>query len=172
MTTPVLDFDDHLVGRDAELNQLHSALASAQRRSGICVLVSGVPGVGKSALLQTFGRGVVLREGLFAYGRFREGAQAPYSAVTEAFEALVQGMQSVTAPGERQRWIDDIGRGMAATAGALVPIVPGLDDMLDPFPEPADLKASDRRRRLQRAAIRLVAMTAAFRPVVIAVDDL
>jgi predicted ATPase/class 3 adenylate cyclase len=172
MTSPLLDIDDHLVGRDADLARLDGALAAAQRRSGICVLVSGVPGVGKSALLQTFGRGVVLREGLFAYGRFQEGAQAPYSAVTEAFEALVHGMQSVTAPSERQRWIDDIRRGMAATAGALVPLVPALGDVLDPFPEPADLKATDRRRRLQRAAIRLVAITGAFRPIVIAVDDL
>ncbi|MGH4009205.1 MAG: AAA family ATPase [Pseudonocardiaceae bacterium] len=172
MTAPPLDLDDHLVGRQGELAQLDGELAAAQRRGGACVLLSGVPGVGKSALLHAFGRGVVLREGLFAYGRFREGERAPYSAVAEALEALVRGMEAAAAPAERERWINDLGRGMAASVGALAPMVSGLDDILDSFPEPGNLKAADSRRRLQRAAIRLVAITGAFRPVVIALDDL
>jgi predicted ATPase/class 3 adenylate cyclase len=172
MTAAPVDVDEHLVGRQHELAQLDDALAGAQRRGGAYVLVSGVPGVGKSALLHAFGRGVVLRDALFAYGRFREGARAPYSAVAEAFEGLVAAMQATALPAERERWRDDLARGMAAGAGALVPIVPALSEILGSTSEPADLKAADSRRRLQRAVIRLVAITGVFRPVVLALDDL
>ena len=172
MSSPALAPDDHLVGRQAEVAVLDGHLAAAQRRAGAFVLLSGVPGVGKSALLRAFGRSAVLREDLYAYGRFREGEQAPYSAFAEALQALVHSMETATAPAERNRWFDDLSRGMAASVGALTHLVPGLGRTLRSLPEPEGLKAADARRRLQRAAIRLMAITATFRPVVIALDDL
>src|SRR6478672_3761970 len=108
MTSPVLDLDDRLVGRQAEVAQLDDHLAAAQRSAGACVMLSGAAGVGKTALLRAFGRSVVRREGLYAYGRCREGDQAPYSAVAESLQALVRGMEATAAAAERERWMDDL----------------------------------------------------------------
>jgi len=174
VTAPLLDLDDYVVGRQPELTLLDGALARAERHGGECVLVSGVPGVGKSTLLQAFSRRVVARDGLFAYGRCQEGARAPYAAVGEALRALARGMESTPA-GERDRWPADLVHALAAIAGTLGTLVPELNPILGPAPEAVDLTvldltAADSRRRLQRAATRLIAVTAAYRPVVLAVD--
>jgi predicted ATPase/class 3 adenylate cyclase len=171
VTAPVLDLDGHLVGRRAELARLANALEVAGRRGGEFVLLSGVPGVGKSTLLQGFGDGAVRAGGVFAYGRYQEGARAPYSALGEALGVLV-GVMEATALGERDRWRADLHRGMAQLAGALGGLVPGLDAVLGPSPAVAELDAAEARHRLQRAAVRLVSITASYRPVVLAVDDL
>ncbi|MGH3870793.1 MAG: AAA family ATPase [Pseudonocardiaceae bacterium] len=169
MTTPVLDLDGHVVGRRHELARLDGVLETAGRRGGECVLLSGVPGVGKSTLMQEFGGGVSRRNGVFAYGRHQEGARAPYSALSEALGALVRTMEA-TGAGERGRWRADLDRGMSSIAGALGTLVPGLG--AGAAPELADLDAADGRHRLQRAVTRLVSITASYRPVVLAIDDL
>jgi len=50
--------------------------------------------------------------------------------------------------------------------------VPVLALVLGESSHVADLNAADARRRLHRAAIRLVSATASYRPVVLAIDDL
>jgi predicted ATPase/class 3 adenylate cyclase len=171
MTASAFDLDGHVVGRGRELAQLADVLEAAERRGGECVLLRGVPGVGKSTLMRRFGAEVVRRGGVFAYGRCQEGARAPYSALSEAFGALVRAMES-TSSGERARWRADVQRDTAALAGALEALVIGLDAVLGEAPAITQLDAVDSRNRLQRAAVRLVTTTATYRPVVVAVDDL
>jgi predicted ATPase/class 3 adenylate cyclase len=170
VTSRVLDLDGRVVGRRPELTLLDDALAAAGRHGGECVLLSGVPGVGKSTLIHAFGGEVSRRNGVFAYGRYQEGIHAPYSALGDALAAMVSAMDA-TGPGERDRWRAELNRGMYPVAGALRALIPGFDSMLD-GPEMVDLEAADARHRLQRAAIRLVSITASYRPVVLAIDDL
>ncbi|HET7741267.1 MAG TPA: ATP-binding protein, partial [Mycobacterium sp.] len=89
MTTPLLDIDGRVVGRREELSQLRAAVAAAERVGGGCVLLSGAPGVGKSTLVQAFGAEVTARNGVFAYGRYRDGAPAPYAALGDALSSIV-----------------------------------------------------------------------------------
>ena len=81
VTTPVLDLDGRVADRRQELSELRTAVATAERVSGGCVLLSGVPGVGKSTLIQAFGAEISRRDCVFAYGRCRDGGPAPYSAL-------------------------------------------------------------------------------------------
>ena len=171
MTTPVLDLDGRVVDRRRELVALQAAVEEAGRTGGACALLSGVPGVGKSTVLQAFGVEVSRRNCVFAYGRCRENAPAPYSAVGEALRSLVRTMDA-TGPAERDRWRADLVRGTSGLAGILGELVPELAQMFDETPQVAELNAADARRRLHRAAIRLVSATASYRPVVLAIDDL
>lgn len=75
------------------------------------------PAWAKSTLLQVFGAQVVGRDGIFAYGRFREGARAPYSALGEALGAVVSAMEAMPT-GERDRWRSDLARAESASSGA------------------------------------------------------
>ena len=84
VTTPVLDIGDRVVDRRQEFTELRAAVEAAERASGGCVLLSGAPGVGKSTLIQAFGVEVSGRDCVFAYGRCRDGAPAPYSALGDA----------------------------------------------------------------------------------------
>ncbi len=169
--TTLLDLEGHLVGRRRELAQLRAAVEAAGRAGGGFALISGVPGVGKSTLMQAFGVEVSERDCVFGYGRFHDGAPAPYSALGDALRSLVRVMEA-TGPAERDRWRADLVSEMSALAGVLDQLVPDVAQVLDTAQPAADLDAADARRRLQRAAIRLISTTAAYRPVILAVDDL
>lgn len=171
VTTPVLDFDGRLVGRSQELAELRAAVEAGERVGGGCVLLSGAPGVGKSTLLQAFGAEVSERDCVFAYGRYRDGAPAPYSALGDALGSIVRTMEA-TGPAERDRWRASLVSETSSLAGVLGELVPGLAALLGEGSPVAELDAADSRRRLHRAAIRLLSDTASYRPVVLAIDDL
>lgn len=171
MTTPLLDIDGRVVGRREELSQLRAAVAAAERVGGGCVLLSGAPGVGKSTLVQAFGAEVTARNGVFAYGRYRDGAPAPYAALGDALSSIVHTMEA-TAPAERDRWRASLETGTSSIASVLRELVPDLARAVGNGSRAAELDAADARRRLHRAATRLVSATAAHRPVVLAIDDL
>ena len=171
MTTPLLDIGDRVVDRRQEFTELRAAVEAAELASGGCVLLSGAPGVGKSTLIQAFGLEVSGRDCVFAYGRCRDGAPAPYSALGEALSSLVRTMEA-TGPAERDHWRADLVGGMSSLSGILAELVPDLARVLGETSQVADVDAVDARRRLHRAAIRLLSDTASYRPVVLAIDDL
>ncbi len=169
--TTLLDLEGHLVGRRPELAQLRAAVEAAGRAGGGFALISGAPGVGKSTLMQAFGVEVSKRDCIFGYGRFHDGAPAPYSALGDALGSIVRVMEA-TGPAERDRWRADLVSEMSALAGVLDELVPEVTQVLGPARPATDLDAADARRRLQRAAIRLISTTAVYRPVILAIDDL
>ena len=57
--------------------------------------------------MQAFGVEVSRRNCVFAYGRHRDGAPAPYSALGDALGSLVRTMEA-TGPAERDRWRADL----------------------------------------------------------------
>lgn len=171
MTVPLLDIEGVVVDRDHELAELCSAVENAERSGGVCVLLSGVPGVGKSTVLRKFGDEVASRNCIFAYGRCRDGAPAPYTAIREALRALVATMDA-TGPAERDRWRTGLTDASSSLPGVLVELVPGLTDVLGSAAPVPDVAAPDARHRLHRAVVQLVSATAHYRTVVLAVDDL
>lgn len=171
MTTPILDLDGRLIDRQQELTELRHAVEAAGRAGGGCVLLTGAPGVGKSTLTQAFGAEVSGRGCVFAYGRCRDGAPAPYSALSDALGAIVRGMQA-TGPAERERWCADLVREMSGFAGLLAELVAELAPLLGEPAGGAELDAADSRRQLHRAVIRLLSATATYRTVVLTLDDL
>jgi predicted ATPase/DNA-binding CsgD family transcriptional regulator len=81
------------VDRDAELTRLHGALAEALEGGRRVVLVTGTPGIGKSALLDAFLASLAERPDLWlARGQClpQVGPGEPYLPVLEAFGALCQ----------------------------------------------------------------------------------
>ncbi|HWS93294.1 MAG TPA: AAA family ATPase, partial [Mycobacterium sp.] len=157
--------------RRQEFTELRAAVEAAGHAGGGCVLLSGVPGVGKSTLIQAFGVEVSGRDCVFAYGRCQDGAPAPYCALGDALGSLVRTMEA-TGPAEHDRWRVDVVGGMSSIAGVLGELVPDLARVLGETSDVADLDPADARRRLHRGVIRLLSDTASYRPVVLAIDDL
>ncbi len=171
MTAPTVDFQGHLADRLTEKAELRAAVQAAERVGGACVLLGGTPGVGKSTLVQAFGAEVSRRNCVFAYGRCREGAPAPYSALAEALKTIV-GTMEATGTAERAQWRADLVGGMPGLVGILGDLVPELARAFGDQSHPVDVNSPDPRGRLHRAAIRLISDTATYRPVVLAIDDL
>ena len=166
-----MTLDGRVFDRRTQLTALRDAVDEAGRAGGGCVLLSGAPGVGKSALTQAFGFEITGRNCVFAYGRCREGAPAPYRRSGKR-----SGRSSARwSPPARRNVSGGVPTslsGTSALAGILGELVPELVEVFGEAAQLDDLDAADARRRLHRAVIRLISDTAPYRPVVLAIDDL
>jgi hypothetical protein len=101
-----------LVGRDRELNQLAAGLEEAQAGRGGVFLVSGVPGIGKTRLLEALGDLAESRKMLPLWGRCWENPGAPaYWPWAQTLRALIQRRDPAQLElelGEGADWIAEI----------------------------------------------------------------
>ena len=135
-----------LVGRDAELAQIESALDGVAQRGGT-VRIAGDPGVGKSALLEA-GTELAVARGYTALSVHATEGEAHL-----AFAALYQLLRPILGQ------IDELPAGhRAALMSAFGLTEPGV--------------ASDNRFFIALAALELIADAAAETPVFVGVDDL
>jgi hypothetical protein len=122
-----------LVGREDAIAELRAAMDQAEGRRGQLVVVSGEPGIGKSALADLVGREAAGRGATVIFGRAWELAEAPpYFPVWSGLRAL--GLEPPQAPagGDAdaqafhlwERVLEALGR---AAAGA--PVVWILEDL-------------------------------------------
>jgi predicted ATPase/signal transduction histidine kinase len=160
-----------LVGRDVELAALEAAFEQAV--AGRCrgVLVSGAPGVGKTALIDQLRAVVTGSDGWFVSGKFDQYRRdLDFNGANQAFRAL--GRLLLAEPEDvlrqvRQRILGAVG----ANAGLLSGVVPEFAAVLAASADPGDPLTA--QARVQRAAVEaLRAVASRMRPVVMFIDDL
>lgn len=79
-----------LVGRDAELQQLETALSDCEQGRCVLVFVEGLSGIGKTTLLRAFGDRAIQRRAWFLTGRCYEAESVPFKAFDEALDGLAR----------------------------------------------------------------------------------
>lgn len=152
-----------LVGRERELAQLDAALEGALAGRGELVLLTGEPGIGKTAIARAFAAGAVGRGAGLAWGSCWEGGGAP------AYWPWVQIARALTRGADLDGLRDALGAGAPWIAGLL----PGLADALGaPAPPPSELDSDQARFRRFDALATLLAHAAEQRPLVVVLDDL
>jgi signal transduction histidine kinase len=160
-----------LVGRDAEVTTVREAFEEAL--TGRCrgVLISGAPGVGKTALAAEVRPVVASRGGRFVAGKFDEHRRdLEFDAAHQALRAL--GRVLLAEPEReltplRERILAAVG----PNAGLLTALVPEFAVLLAVPPAAGDpLTAQARAAHSALAVLRAVASPE--RPVVVFVDDL
>ena len=160
-----------LVGRDEEVTALAAAFEGAM--AGRCrgVLISGEPGVGKTALADELRPVVTGRDGWFVSGKFDPYRRdLEFDAFNQAFRLL--GRLLLAEPANEVARVR--GRILAAAgvnAGLITAAVPEFAVLLGVPPTPGDpLTAQVRAQRMAIAVLRAVASP--DRPLVVFVDDL
>ncbi len=149
---------DEFVGRQAELDRLAGAWtrAAAGRR---LVLLSGEPGVGKTALAAAFAARVAAGGGTVLHGRAADGLALPFEPFVEALR-----QHRSTAAASAERHLEAGGMELARLAPDLAPgAVP---------PPAADVDPATGRYRLFDAVSAFFAAVAADRPTLLVLDDL
>ena len=162
-----------LVGRDSELGELRSLFSAAVTGDRGVALVTGPPGVGKTALIEQLRPTVAAAGGRFVAGKFDQYRRdLGADAVLRAFCAL--GTQLLAGPDEevarlRVRLLE----GLGADAALAAALMPPLATLLGVAPEQGvdePRRAAARIRRVSLEVLRAVAGSA--HPVVVFVDDL
>jgi DNA-binding SARP family transcriptional activator len=147
------------VGRGRELEGLLAAWQNALAGSLRTVLIAGEPGVGKTRLAGEWSRQAYEQGAVVLYGRCDEDLGAPYQPFAEALRALVPCIGA-----NRLRAL----RG----AEALLPLVPGLTDVLPDLAPPTRSDPDTERYALFDAVVALLEIASIGAPIVLVLDDL
>lgn len=151
-----------LVGRGRELAQLDAGLERAFAGRGGLILLTGEPGIGKTALAREFVELASLRGAAWAWGSCWDGGGAP------AYWPWVQVGRVLSRGAELPALRAALGEGAPWIAGLL----PELAGTLGPAAEPSELDSDQARFRLFDALATLLATAAERRPLVVVLDDL
>ena len=157
-----------LVGREAELAALRSALDDARRGAGSLACLTGEPGIGKSRLARELG-GLARRRGTAVItGRaVPAGGSTPYRPLTEALLQALRG-RPLPADEETGRWLPALGAIIPGTGGNAGTGPPGTGDGGPLRPAAEEISAAVRGE----AVLRLLHWLAGPASLVIVLEDL
>ncbi len=164
---------NRLHGRVRELAALTATLERAVSGAAVCLFVAGYAGVGKTALIRELHRPVTLAQGLFVDGKCEQFQRdRPFLAPSQCLRQLCQLL--LAGPEEQvRRWRERASAGLGPDAGALYGVVPELEALLGPRPEPPPLGPLEAQVRLRALLVALVRQVAApAHPLVLFLDDL
>ncbi len=147
------------VGRGRELEGLVSAWQIALAGGMHAVLIAGEPGVGKTRLAGEWSQQAYSQGAVVLYGRCDEDLGAPYQPFAEALRSLVPCLGTSRLRGLRG-------------VEALLPLVPGLTDVLPDLAAPTRADPETERYALFDAVVALLEVASTSAPVVLIVDDL
>ncbi|MGH3587371.1 MAG: BTAD domain-containing putative transcriptional regulator, partial [Pseudonocardia sp.] len=147
------------VGRSHELGQLAASWQAALTAGARVALISGEPGVGKTRLAGEWSRQAYEQGAVVLYGRSDEDLGAPYQPFAEALRTLVPCVGTHRL------------RGMRGVE-ALLPLVPGLTDVLPDLAAPPHADPDTERYALFDAVVALLGVASADVPIVLVLDDL
>nr|WP_082939991.1 BTAD domain-containing putative transcriptional regulator [Mycolicibacterium peregrinum] len=147
------------VGRTHELKKLSASWQVAVDGGARAALIAGEPGVGKTRLAGEWSRLVYAQGAVVLYGRSDEDLGAPYQPFSEALRALVPCVGTGQLRGTRG-------------IEALLPLVPGLTDVLPDLAAPPRADPDTERYALFDAVVALLGVASADIPIVLVLDDL
>ncbi|UFS68943.1 AAA family ATPase [Geomonas sp. RF6] len=161
-----------LIGREREISALRKALAVALQGPGAAVLVSGAPGVGKSALVNELRLMVAQAHGWFVSGRFEAQRHDPASSANvqalRALGRLLLAEPEAELSFHRERLLRRLGPSAALLSASL----PEFATILGVTPEQVSGDAVKTQARLHVAGLDLLCSIVSQRPVVVFLDDL
>jgi len=87
----------HLYGREGEIAQLLDAFERVSNGSSEMMLVSGLAGIGKSALIHEIHKPITGRRGFFITGKFDQFKRnIPYASLAQAFQEFIRQLLTRT----------------------------------------------------------------------------
>ncbi len=150
------------IGRDRELAELAAALQDAIEGRGRVCLITGEPGIGKTALADKLSEDAVERGTRVVWGRCWEGEGAPpYWPWTQIIRAIADQIDDETL------------RSIASSGAAQIALlVPDLAARLGVSPSPVAIESDARRFYVFEAVARYLKNASAAQPLVLVLDDL
>ncbi len=150
------------VGREPELKQLKSAFDGAISGQGALMMVTGEPGIGKTALCEQLSTYVTLRAGRTLVGHCYEAG-----SLSLPYLGFVEALRSYALSREVKDLRQELGSGAADVARIISEIRERLKIRLRPQKDP-----EDERYRLLQAVSEFLSNAAAVQPMMVVLEDL
>ena len=162
-----------LYGREQEIATVLAAFDRISTGSSEVLLISGDPGIGKSALAQEVYKPVTRQRGYYITGKFEQlQRNIPYSAVIQAFRTLVQFLLSESEEAieaYRASIMDAVG----PNGQVILDVLPELELIIGPQPPVPMLGPTEAHHRFNLVFQRFVQVFARpEHPLVVFLDDL
>ena len=164
---------EKLYGRESELQELFNAFGRACRGSKEFIWVSGVSGIGKSALIGELQSPVLQARAYFASGKFEQFKRnIPYSSLLQAFQGLIRQIL-VENEDNIARWRERLLEALGGNGQLIIDVLPELSWLIGEQAAPPSLSPNDERNRFDLTMRRFVkAFSSQEHPLVLFLDDL
>ena len=160
-------------GRDKEISAVLNAFERVRRAKIEVIILSGPPGIGKTALINEIQRTIGQKNGYFIFGRFEPfQKQVPYSGIIQAFQDLIRQILT-SSEDEIERLRENLLKTLGANAQIIVGVIPEVELIIGKqAPVPA-LGPEETENRLNLVFKKfLTAFTRKEHPLVLFLDDL
>lgn len=158
------------LGRDAELRGLQRAFAELRKGGPVVVMLEGVSGIGKSALVEQFLRRAIRNDGaLVLAGKCSERESIPYKALDSVMDMVSAYLRAMPTAAEVQAVLP---RNITALA-RLFPVLLSVPAVaVAPLQVRPEVMPHEARRRGIESLRELFGRIADRRPLVVYIDDL
>ncbi len=140
-----------LYGRDEEIERLINGFYNASLGSPCVMLVSGNPGIGKTALINEMQKPIVEKKGFFITGKYEQiQRDMPYSAIIQAFQNLIN--QLLCENKEMvEKWKQRLIKVLSPNEAIISQMIPDVAHIIGKQPEISDLGSEEFKNRFNLA---------------------
>ena len=164
---------DQLYGRESEVKVLLDSFERVAQGSSELILVAGISGTGKTALINEVHKPITRQKGYFIKGKFDQfNRNIPFSAFVQAFSSLIKQLLAESDEQLRQ-WKTKILAALGNNAQIIIDVIPSLEIILGEQPKVSELSGSAAQNRFNLVFGQFVQVfTKQEHPLVIFLDDL
>jgi len=167
-------FISKMVGRDKEADVILNEYAKIIKGEGFqSAFISGLPGIGKTRLIQELQSPLVENEGYFTSGKFDQYQKnIPYSSLIQAFRNLIRTF--LTESDERvAEWREKILAALGTQAKVITDVIPELTILLGDQADVIELPPVEARNRFNNLlSAFLASLSTKQNSLVLFIDDL
>jgi diguanylate cyclase (GGDEF)-like protein len=162
-----------LVDRDNERIELMKYFERVCKGLSEIVLVTGQPGIGKSALVNEIHKPVIAKRGYFVFGKYDQFRKdVPYSAIIQSLQGLIR--QIISESEEKiQVWRERILAALGQNGKVITDVIPELELIIQKPPDLPELGPEEAMNRFNIVFHKFVnVFTTEDHPLVLFLDDL
>ncbi|BAY16471.1 two-component hybrid sensor and regulator [Anabaenopsis circularis NIES-21] len=164
---------DRLYGRQAEVLTLLQAFERVSQGATEMMLVTGLSGIGKTAIVNEVHKPIVRQRGYFIKGKYDQFQRnIPLGAFVQAFRDLI-GQILTESDTQIQQWKNKILAAVGENGGVIVEVIPELEIIIGQQPPAIELSGTAAQNRFNLLFQKFTQVfTCAEHPLVVFLDDL
>ncbi|MEG4585597.1 AAA family ATPase [Microcoleus sp. MOSTC5] len=164
---------EKLYGRETEVFNLLAAFERVSTGSAEMMLVAGLSGIGKTAVVNEVHKPIARQRGYFIKGKYDQfGRNIPFSAFVQAFRELMGQLLS-ESDAQLHRWKTLILTAVGDSGQVLIDVIPELERIIGAQSSALELSGSAAQNRFNLLMQKFVQVfTTAEHPLVMFLDDL